>query len=353
MKNNWILLLSILLLASCGGKINVDFSYSPEQPRAGKTIIFSNLSDDGEEWLWEFGDASSSTSKNPSKAYKRAGTYTVTLMVDNKKSLRCSKQITVYDTIPGIICVSDSLDSIGSVGMFHEATLSASVYNPYSYKMTYCWQFNRANVVVLSEDTTSMLVKVLFRTPNEREAIRLTITQNGTPIEVDTVLQILDQAAPALVMRTNAGVLRQRIYGDYYEDAYASVYATDDALLDAVDETTQTAAGKEFTLASVSALTGEDVLGFAIADRKIYYRTAEHLAVCNIGGQYPEVIDAAPATALFVSRVENRLFWATAEGVWGMRLIQSDNNKFTTVKHAVNAVPDVQVLAYDAEQRMK
>lgn len=332
----------------------MDFSFSPEQPRAGKTILFSNLSDGGEEWSWDFGDASTSTSKNPSKSYKRAGTYTVTLMVDNKKSLRCSKQITVYDTIPGILCTTDSLDSIGSVGMFHEAVLRASIYNPYNYKMTYCWTLNRQNAVVLSDDTTSMSVKVLFRTPNKKEPVHLTIVQNGTPIEIDTVLCVLDQSAPALVMRTTAGDMRQRIYGVYYEDAYASSYATTDAaLLDAVDETTGTAAGTDFTLASVSALTGESVLGFAIADRKIYYRTAEHVAVCNVGGQYKEVIDATAATALLVSRVEDRLFWATSDGVWAMRLIQSDNNKFSTVKHAVNSLSDVTVLAYDAVERTK
>ena len=349
--NSIILLLSLMLLAACQGKTSVDFSYSPTEPRAGESIRFTNLSDGGEEWSWTFGDASSSTSKNPSKVYKKPGVYTVTLMVDNKKWLKHSAQITVVDTIPSMTCVSDSIDSIGSVGMFREATLTAAIYNPYGYTLSYCWEVNRHNVLILSGDTASSSMKVLFRAANEREPIRLTITRNGEAIAIDTALRIVDMPAAAIVMRTAAGIQRQRVYGTYFEDAHASSVAGDAALLDAVDETTATVAGKTFTLADVSALTGETVLGFTIVDRKIYYRTAKHVAVCNIGGQYPETIDAVAATALMASRVENRLFWATADSVFTMRLIQSDNNKFTTTPLPVNAVPGISALAYDSDAK--
>ena len=65
-------------------KIDVDFSYSPDQPKAGEKVTFTNLSTGGEEWAWTFGDGGTSTLKSPTYTYKNPGTYTVTLKVDGK-----------------------------------------------------------------------------------------------------------------------------------------------------------------------------------------------------------------------------------------------------------------------------
>ena len=97
-----------LLLVACKEK-EVIFTYSPEMPRAGETIKFTNGTAEGEKWEWTFGDGTTATSKNPSKTYKRPGTYTVVLTVDKKNSRRYSKTITVVDTIPTITLAEDSL----------------------------------------------------------------------------------------------------------------------------------------------------------------------------------------------------------------------------------------------------
>ena len=94
MKNNWILLLVCCALIACNKK-TINFSYSPTQPKAGQTIQFTNLSTAGEEWEWTFGDASTSTGKNPTKVYRQSGTYTITLKVDSKANLTATKSITV------------------------------------------------------------------------------------------------------------------------------------------------------------------------------------------------------------------------------------------------------------------
>ena len=76
--------LALTLIVGCK-KIDVDFTYSPAEPKAGETISFSNNATAGESWAWTFGDNSTSLSKNPSTVYKKPGEYMVTLMVDSAK----------------------------------------------------------------------------------------------------------------------------------------------------------------------------------------------------------------------------------------------------------------------------
>ena len=61
-----------MLLALCVSckRIEVDFTYSPTTPCAGQPITFTNLSTAGEEWLWDFGDNTTSLAKNPKHIYK-------------------------------------------------------------------------------------------------------------------------------------------------------------------------------------------------------------------------------------------------------------------------------------------
>ncbi len=56
-----------------------DFSYSS----TGSTVNFSNLSQYGNTYLWDFGDGNTSTQQNPANTYAANGTYTVTLIVYN------------------------------------------------------------------------------------------------------------------------------------------------------------------------------------------------------------------------------------------------------------------------------
>ena len=114
-------------------KMDVEFSFSPTEPKAGETVKFSNLSSSGEEWEWAFGDGSTSTLKAPTHVYKKPGTYRVSLKVDNKKSLMSAKDLTVYDTVPTFVC-EDSIFQI-----YQDYTMVANVYNPYNYDIEYQW----------------------------------------------------------------------------------------------------------------------------------------------------------------------------------------------------------------------
>ena len=103
-------------------------------------------------------------------------------------------------------------------------------------------------------------------------------------------------------------------------------------------------------LADLQAMV-EDMIGFRIASRKIYYRTPEGLFVSNIDGTYPEQIDAQEVNALATDVVNNRIYWASDSAVFYMPLIGSENNKFTTEPVQINAIPSVVKLAVDPTDR--
>lgn len=64
--------------------ITADFSASPLTGEAPLTVQFTDRSTGSPEtWEWDFGDGGTSSAKNPSHTYSRAGTYTVSLEAGN------------------------------------------------------------------------------------------------------------------------------------------------------------------------------------------------------------------------------------------------------------------------------
>ncbi|MET3021824.1 PKD domain-containing protein [Flavobacterium hydatis] len=56
-----------------------DFSFKVNETTTPKTIVFENKSTNATEYLWDFGDKTTSSEKNPSHSYTAAGTYLVKL----------------------------------------------------------------------------------------------------------------------------------------------------------------------------------------------------------------------------------------------------------------------------------
>lgn len=71
------------------------FSYSQNN----LSVQFSDESSDPDgkvtKWAWDFGDGKSSTDKSPAHTYKKAGTYTVKLIVTDNKGAKNSSQQTI------------------------------------------------------------------------------------------------------------------------------------------------------------------------------------------------------------------------------------------------------------------
>ncbi len=72
-----------ILVASCGKEPIADFSWEPEQPKAGEEVKFTNLSTDAKSYSWNFGDMSIGSETNPIHVYKKTGTFIVDLRAHN------------------------------------------------------------------------------------------------------------------------------------------------------------------------------------------------------------------------------------------------------------------------------
>lgn len=348
-----MLLLVGCVIVACS-KNNVDFSYSPLKPKAGEKIQFTNLATSGEEWEWSFGDGATSVVKNPSKTYKQAGTYTVTLKVDSKSRWTKTHSITVYDTVPNFSCSVEGADSLG-LKVFEDVTFTAQVYNPYNYEVAYEWTVV-SNVLYtqLSETNTGSTFKLYFEQAGENvAAVNMRVTLNGVTRDTTHIYKVSDVATSSVLMMTGDSTYwRQRIFGKRAEIPYPLDEGDESgiALLDAVQDSVQNYNGKEFRLSEMQQLF-PTLLGFNIAARKIYLRTTDGLFVANIDGTCLEPIHLGEVLAQSTDVVNNRLYWALADSVCYMPLIGSENNKFTTTPTTLNYMENVVKLAIDPEKR--
>ena len=333
MRKIWILLTLCFATIACK-KVEVQFTYSPEKPKAGETVTFSNLSSSGEEWTWSFGDGATSTLKYPSHVYKKPGTYVVTLKVDNKSSRTATKEITVYDTIPTFVC-EDTVFYI-----YKDYTFNANVYNPYNYPLEYSWFITDSVVSDKGSSFTCYFVK-----PDANAEVRLDLTMNNEALTIRKSFFIHDLATNSVLFRTAEGDYRQRIFGARAEQAQIDGSAA--ALLNTETDTVQVYNGYEFRLSELKTVF-PDLQGFHIANRKIYYRW-DGLWVANIDGTNAVQIDAEPCAAMTLDTHDNRIYWANAQGVWYMPFVGSDNNKFVTVPTQLNTLTNVTKIAADGE----
>ena len=344
MKRIAILFLSCCALIACN-KIDVDFNYSPAEPRAGEKVSFSNLSTGGEEWSWSFGDGGVSTLKSPSYTYKKPGTYTVILKVDNKPSLTRVKEITVYDTIPSFE-INDT-----TLYIYQDYTLKALVYNPYNYEVKYEWIFPINTIYTAPSDTTQKVTNstytFYFTQAMDEAPIWLQVVMNGDTTLVKQTFRVMNKPSNSVVMRTGEGDYRQFIYGKR-NGIFPVVDPSAGALLTAEQDTLQEYNGKIFRLSELRSVF-EGIQGFKIANRKIYLRNNEGLWVAMLNGSYKVQIDNEPCAAMTIDMTDNRLYWATANEVKYMPFVGSDNNQFVTRPQTLNTLQGVTKIAADNE----
>lgn len=208
--------LSIILISGCKTSIDPDFSFSPDMPKAGETVTFTNLTEEGESWGWTFGDGSTSTVESPTHTYKKAGKYDVTLKINSNKNYVRTKEIVIYDSVPSIY-IEDEI-----VKYYQSAEFSVLVYNPYSYDVTYEWTFpSNAHSEDIDEngESTESSLSVYFSEKNVKETVHLKITVGDSIYPVSKTFMVEDIPARSLVMAQKDGkILRQRIFDNGLED---------------------------------------------------------------------------------------------------------------------------------------
>lgn len=83
-KISFGIILLFVTLISCSRLPKPNFSFSPaDNPEAGDTIQFTNLSEEATSYQWEFGDGNSSVEEDPYYIYERAGIYNIKLTAFN------------------------------------------------------------------------------------------------------------------------------------------------------------------------------------------------------------------------------------------------------------------------------
>ncbi|MDD2205643.1 MAG: PKD domain-containing protein [Bacteroidales bacterium] len=97
MKKNFNNLLVIgfiaIVFTSCQKEPTVAFTPSATSVIVDEIINFTNNSVDASNYLWDFGDGSTSEETNPSHSYIKVGTYTVTLTAYSKNGKLSNSEV--------------------------------------------------------------------------------------------------------------------------------------------------------------------------------------------------------------------------------------------------------------------
>ena len=204
-----LLIATMLFVISCKDDtppvppVQVGFKYTPENPVAGDLITFTNASNGGSSFAWDFGDGNTSTDKNPTHTYTKSGKYTVVLKVDNKDDQTYSKEIEVGDALP-VISYTPSPIQAGI-----EVTFSATIYNPDNSTVEYTWTFDPSNVIGDDMDDNGTikkdLVKVRFISPNPTETVKVTANVGGLDYTSESTVEVKAQLATTLYIAEKGG----------------------------------------------------------------------------------------------------------------------------------------------------
>jgi len=214
-----VLFLVLFSFAGCEKPIEPDFSFSPEMPKAGQRVTFTNLTVGGVEWDWTFGDGSKSLLKNPTYIYRKPGKYDITLRADSNDNYITKKTIIIYDTIPSIYLPSDT------VGYFQSVTMQVLAYNPYGYAVSYEWSFsaNAQGDDLVSGKSTKANPVVFYTKKGVEEIVSLKIKVGDTEDTVTKKIFVKDVPSRSmLIAGTDGKIYRQRIYLNGLEEPFAT-----------------------------------------------------------------------------------------------------------------------------------
>jgi len=114
-RTSVVIALVFLTLFSCQRLPKPDFSYTPaDNPEAGDTIQFTNLSEEATSYQWEFGDGNSSVLEDPYYIYDRSGIYDVKLTAYNEAGEEAkTESVTIHKpTVLGFLVFDSTGENI-------------------------------------------------------------------------------------------------------------------------------------------------------------------------------------------------------------------------------------------------
>lgn len=334
MKRVLYIILTICLTVSCK-HITADFTYSPEQPKEGEYISFTNTSSGGDEWAWDFGDNSNSASKSPSKYYKKPGTYYVTLKVNGKSSFTRTKKVTVYDSIPTFQLSCDTgVIRTDNITAFTDLSFTPMIYNPFFYKVSYRWELDEHTQVLGNGRVDTPYIKVFVNKANNQTTFTLHVTQKDSAYTISKTFNVLTRPSYALLLQQGSTLYRQRLYEARGVGELETItHPTEEiqGLISTIRNDEQRLNGTTFDCTTIGAIVGSTVDGFQIdvLTRKIYFYNSNALYVCNLDGTHKILLDdEGVVTYICVDNQTGCIFWNTGTQTKATRLLQSPTNTF-------------------------
>ncbi len=316
-----------LALAGCH-KVSIDFSYSPSEPKTGEKVTFTNLSQNGEDYTWDFGDNHTANTKSSSHTYSKAGTYIVTLSEKRSKKT-CSHAITVTDSVVAI-----GIDS-ATIYRYKNVTLKAQVWNPFAHEVKYQWHLDSHTYLIsgsLDEDSIVVQFRHFRRKSDDCPTtiqVGLDVTKDGIMSRAERTMTVYDNKTWSLLFRTTDD--------DYYQLVYLPYY-------DIVSPLNIVEGSRTYTTEEGSrALDQADIVLQATdpIENKRYTGIHNGLYVSNMNGSNEVQLTPDSIGTILLDSTHQRLFYTTAQGVFAMPLIYSSNNQSKETAIQINNLTNV------------
>lgn len=128
----------LVITSACKKTPTAAFYPSKSSALADEEITFNNLSTNSENFIWSFGDGTSSTDESPKHVYTQAGDYSVTLIANSKNEKKVSSAVQQIQIVGKPLVASFSVLFGGWSSLattFH--FVDSSTGNPTSY----LWNF--------------------------------------------------------------------------------------------------------------------------------------------------------------------------------------------------------------------
>jgi PKD repeat protein len=150
------------------------FTYSPTSPTIDDTVQFTDMSTDLDgtivSYIWNFGDGTTSTLRNPTKKYSSSGSYKVTLTVTDNGGVQTTTSKTILIALtprPATLTISPASFTLRSGSTVTlTATLRDSAGNPI-FGRTISWSATAGSFSVTAARTNSLgQVQTVYTAPD-------------------------------------------------------------------------------------------------------------------------------------------------------------------------------------------
>ncbi len=164
-----------------------DFTWHPEHPTDMDDVQFTyNGSEDAIVWMWDFGDGTTSTNKDPVHRYGDNGTYTVRLTVwDEQNNMNTTTHTITVANVPPVADAGDDVITNNRTVTFNASASS----DPDGSIDSYNWSFGDGDTA------TGMTLNYTYDEAGNY-TVELNVTDNDGAHNATTLELLIDVTAP-------------------------------------------------------------------------------------------------------------------------------------------------------------